>query len=119
MIFILLVGKENENARINIVIVMILRKQKYTLLTTGLMETRVARFVGLQKNLTQTGIKQKVLRDMPNEAKELKAVKKHLEDAAVYNMESEIVWSAVKIAKENPKEDFHVIFKEARDEWDI
>ena len=56
---------------------------------------------------------------MPNEAKELKAVKKHLEDAAVYNMESEVVWSAVKIAKANPKEDFHVILKEARHEWDI
>ena len=56
---------------------------------------------------------------MPNEAKELEAVKKHLEDAAIFNMESEIVWSAVKIAKENPKEDFHKIFREARDEWDI
>ena len=56
---------------------------------------------------------------MPNEVKELEAVKKHLEEAAVFNMESEIVWSAVKIAKQNPKEDFHVIFKEARDEWDI
>jgi len=56
---------------------------------------------------------------MPNEAKELQAVKKHLEDAAIYNMESEMVWAAVKIAKEKPKEDFHQIFKEARDEWDI
>mgnify|MGYP000093082575 FL=1 len=56
---------------------------------------------------------------MPNEAKELRAVKKHLEDAAIYNMEPEIVWSAVKIAKETPKEDFHVIFEQARHEWDI
>ena len=56
---------------------------------------------------------------MPNEAKELEAVKKHLQDAAIYNMEPEIVWAAVKIAKEKPKEDFHQIFREARDEWDI
>jgi hypothetical protein len=56
---------------------------------------------------------------MPDAVKELKAVRKHLEDVAIYNMESEVVWAAVRIAKEKPKEDFHQIFKEARDEWDV
>ena len=60
-----------------------------------------------------------MLRDMPNEIKELQAVKKYLEDAAIHNMEPEVVWAAVKIAKRKPKQDFHQIFKEARDEWDI
>ena len=56
---------------------------------------------------------------MPNEHKELDTVGKALELASQYRLEPEVVWSAVKIAKENPKRDFHQIFKDAKSEWDI
>jgi hypothetical protein len=56
---------------------------------------------------------------MPNERKELTTVHKSLELAAEYRLEAEIVWSAVKIAKERPKEDFHQIFAEALCDWDL
>jgi hypothetical protein len=56
---------------------------------------------------------------MPNEHKEIVTVSKTLELASQYRLEPEVVWSAVKIAKENPKRDFHQIFEDAKIEWDI
>ncbi len=56
---------------------------------------------------------------MPNEHKEIITVGKTLELASQHRLEPEVVWSAVKIAKEEPKKDFHQIFEEAMDEWDI
>ena len=50
---------------------------------------------------------------------DLKIVAKHLEYAAGYNLESEVIWSAIKYAQANPKAEMLEVMDYGCAEWDV
>ena len=50
---------------------------------------------------------------------DLKIIHKHLEDAEEYNLEPEVVWSAIKFAQAHPKATILEVMDAACLEWDV
>ena len=50
---------------------------------------------------------------------DLKIVAKHLEYATEYNLEPEVVWSAIKYAQANPKAEMLEVMHYGCGDWDV
>ena len=50
---------------------------------------------------------------------DLKIVAKHLEYAREYNLEPEVVWSAIRYAQANPKAEMLEVMHVGCEEWDV
>jgi len=50
---------------------------------------------------------------------DLKIVTKHLEYAREYNLESEVVWSAIRYAQANPKAEILEVVNYGCADWDV
>ena len=50
---------------------------------------------------------------------DLKIVAKHLEYAGEYNLEPEVVWSAIKYAQANPKAEMLEVMDYGCADWDV
>ena len=50
---------------------------------------------------------------------DLKVVAKHLEYAREYNLEPEVVWSAIRYAQANPKAEILEVMHYGCEDWDV
>ena len=50
---------------------------------------------------------------------DLKIIAKHLEYAREYNLEPEVVWSAIQYAQANPKAEMLEVMHVGCEEWDV
>ena len=50
---------------------------------------------------------------------DLKIVAKHLEYAREYNLEPEVIWSAIRYAQENPKAEILEVMNHGCKDWDV